>query len=206
MRIDLLLLGLLAATTLTGCAVVPGQSRVALERRINSRHHAYNPPKMPDLEGSRVLGIPKANPSWWMGNTDEPLPDWWRPDDPLPQRKRSWFARNPAHNFMGYVVGVGDRHRHHYGIQADSIWNQKGKFNAVVTRVGPLLYLPLVSYHDRHVETYLGWRTTGCLGAALRPAERKSESPPPAVEPLPSTPPSLEARRSDGFPPPAAGE
>jgi hypothetical protein len=166
----LLLLGMLS-----GCALVPGESRVALERQIDSRHHHYQPPKNPELSGSHVAGVPKANPAWWMANSDDPLPWWWKPDAPLAERKRTWMLRNPLHNFTSYVMGVSDRHTHRYGIHAGDIWNDRGGFNATVTQAGPLLYLPMISCRGPLLEWYLGWRTSGSFGGALRLAQQDSD-------------------------------
>ena len=102
---QLLLLPLLA-----GCAMIPGETKVPLDRQIASRHHYYSTPKAPQLDDSRIAGIPKLNPAWWMENSDDPLPWWWRPEAPLDERKRTWMLRNPLHNFTSYVIGVADRH------------------------------------------------------------------------------------------------
>lgn len=169
------LAALLLLGALTGCALVPGESRVALERQIDSRHHHYQPPKNPELSGSRVAGIPKANPAWWMANSDDPLPWWWKPDAAPAERKRTWMLRNPLHNFTSYVMGVSDRHTHRYGINADDIWNDRGRFNATVTQAGPLLYLPMISCRGPLLEWYLGWRTSGSFGGAMRLAQRDSD-------------------------------
>ncbi|MCO6457288.1 MAG: hypothetical protein J5I93_18475 [Pirellulaceae bacterium] len=160
---------------LPGCALVPGECRVPIERQVASRHHAYPEPKQPDLERSRLLGVPKLNPAWWAENADDPLPWWWKPDAPLKERQRTWFLRNPMHNFNSYIIGVADRRTHRWGIEAGSIWNEQGSFNATVTQAGPLLYLPMLSYRGRYLEWYLGWRTSGSFGGALRRAQPDSD-------------------------------
>jgi len=157
------------------CAIVPGETRIARHRQSGSRHHFYTIPRTPDLDGSRVAGIPKLNPKWWIENSDDPLPWWWKPDAPLDERKRSWMRRNPFHNFTHYVVGVSDRHTHRIGLNARSIWNDKGPFNASVTRAGPLIYLPMISNRGRFLEWYVGWRESGSFGAAMRLAQHDSD-------------------------------
>ena len=143
--------------------------------RIDSKHHAYFDPKTPDKSDSRLLGIKKANPAWWVANSDSPLPWWWRPDDEPAVRRRSWLMRNPMHNFTNYVIGVADRPTHRIGLDADSIWNENGPFNLAVTRAGPFLYLPMVSYRGFFIETYVGWRERGNFGGALRRAQHDSD-------------------------------
>jgi hypothetical protein len=161
--------------TLTGCALVPGGTNVPPHRRIESPHHAYFEPKTPDTSDSEVVGIPKANPAWWIENSDSPLPEWWRPGEDEAVRKQSWLMRNPFHNFTNYVIGVADRPTHRIGLNAHSVWNEHGPVNVAVTRAGPLLYLPMVSYRGFLVEGYLGWRERGNFGAALRRAQHDSD-------------------------------
>ncbi len=157
------------------CAVVPGQSNVAAHRRVDSPHHAYYEPKQPDKSSSELLGVRKANPAWWIENSDSPLPWWWRPDDEPEVRKRTWLMRNPFHNFTNYVVGVADRHTHRIGLDADNVWNENGPVNLAVTNSGPLLWLPFVSYRGFFVEGYAGWRERGNFGLSLRRAQHDSD-------------------------------
>lgn len=159
----------------TGCALVPGGTRVPVERRISSPHHAYFDAKQPDTSNSRLLGVKKANPKWWIENSDSPLPWWWRPEEPLEVRRRTWLMRNPFHNFTNYVVGVADRPTRRFGINAESIWNEDGPVNLAVTQSGPLLYLPFVSYRGIFLEGYAGWRERGNLGFSLRRAQHDSD-------------------------------
>lgn len=158
-----------------GCAMIPGETRIPPHRQIDSPHHFYGKPRTPSLDGSRVAGIPKLNPKWWIENSDDPLPWWWKPDAPLDERKRTWMMRNPFHNFTHYVIGVADRHTHRVGIKARSIWNDGGSFNASVTRAGPLIYLPMISNRGKFLEWYFGWRESGNFGAAMRVAQHDSD-------------------------------
>ncbi len=167
--------GLALLALLSGCAVIPGETMVPRHRQVISRHHYYGTPKTPELDSGRVLGIPKANPKWWIENSDEPLPWWWKYGEPTEERKRTWLMRNPFHNFTNYVIGVADRHTHRIGINADSIWNDKGPINLAVTRAGYLIYLPMISGRGRWLEGYAGWRTSGSFGVALRPAQHDSD-------------------------------
>jgi hypothetical protein len=167
--------GSLLLATLGGCAVIPGETQVPPDRQTDSRHHYYHVPDDPNLEGSHIVGVAKMNPKWWIGNSDDPLPWWWKPDAPLDERERTWMMRNPFHNFTHYVIGVSDRHTHRYGINARSIWNDEGPMNLSVTRSGPLLYLPMVSNRGRFFEWYFGWRESGNFGAAWRLAQHDSD-------------------------------
>jgi hypothetical protein len=168
-------IGLSLLAAIAGCAAIPGETRIPLDRQVDSRHHSYHTPRTPDLDGSRVVGVPKLNPKWWFENSDEPLPWWWKPEEPLDERRRTWLRRNPFHNFTHYVIGVTDRHTHRFGMNAQSIWNDKGSFNAAVTRAGPLLYLPMISNRGRFLEWYMGWRESGNFGASLRIAQHESD-------------------------------
>lgn len=167
--------GLALLALLSGCAVIPGETMIPPHQQVNSRHHYYGTPKTPELDSGRVLGIAKLNPKWWMENSDEPLPWWWKYGEPTDERKRTWLTRNPFHNFTSYVIGVSDRHTHRIGINAHSIWNDKGPINLTVTRAGPLIYLPMISGRGRWLEGYVGWRTSGSFGVALRPAQHDSD-------------------------------
>ena len=169
------LLSLLLLFSVSGCALVPGQSHIPLDQQSDSRHHFYRTPKELSLDGSRVVGLPKMNPKWWIENSDDPLPWWWKPDEPIEVRRRTWSLRNPLHNFTNYVIGVKDRHTHRIGINAHSIWNDKGPINLTVTQAGPLIYLPMISYRGSGIEGYLGWRTSGSFGGALRRAQHDSD-------------------------------
>jgi len=160
---------------LAGCAAIPGETRIPFDRQIVSRHHFYSTPNSPELDSSRVLGVAKVNPSWWIANSDEPLPWWWKPEAPLDERTRTWALRNPFHNFTSYIIGVSDRHTHRIGINAHSIWNDRGPFNATVTRAGPLIYLPMISNRGSLLEWYIGWRVSGSFGIALRLAQHDSD-------------------------------
>ncbi|MBC8870686.1 MAG: hypothetical protein H8E44_14785 [Planctomycetes bacterium] len=167
--------GLSMLAVLAGCAAIPGETRIPFDRQIVSRHHCYSTPKSPELDSSRVLGVAKVNPKWWIENADEPLPWWWKPEAPLDERTRTWALRNPFHNFTSYIIGVSDRHTHRIGINAHSIWNDEGPFNATVTRAGPLIYLPMISNRGPLLEWYIGWRTSGSFGIALRLAQHDSD-------------------------------
>ncbi|MEM6910964.1 MAG: hypothetical protein AAF555_05210 [Verrucomicrobiota bacterium] len=169
-RTSLLALGGLIG--LSSCALVPGSTRVPPEEQIVGRHHFYHEPRQPDLRGSYLWGVAKANPNWWWKNSDTPLAEWWRPEEPdQGKRQRSWYRRNPLHNFTHYIVGVSDRPFVRRGIEAAHIWNQERGLNLAVLSAGPLLHLPFVSYQGRLLECYLGWRESGNFGAALRTAE-----------------------------------
>ena len=133
-----LVAGLALLALLSGLAVIPGETMIPQHRQVVSRHHYYGTPKTPELDSGRVLGIPKVNPKWWIENSDEPLPWWWKYGEPTDERKRTWLMRNPFHNFTSYVIGVADRHTHRIGINAHSIWNDKGPINLAVTRAGLL--------------------------------------------------------------------
>ena len=166
---------LLCVSNCVGCVLVPGESAIDHGRRIKSVHHQYRAPRNPSLEGSHVFRVPKLNPNWWRKNSDEPLPWWWKPEASLSERKRTWFFRNPMHNFNNYVIGVSDRHLHVRGLNAHSIWNDEGPFNLTLTQSGPLIHLPMISRRGPWLEWYVGWRPTGSFGAALRKAQHDSD-------------------------------
>lgn len=155
---------------LAGCAVIPGSTYVPPERRAASRHVAYFEPRHPDKSTSYVLGVPKANPQWWIENTDDPPPEWWKPNEDPATRYRTWLMRNPFHNFTHYVIGVADRPTRRYGLNAHSIWNDRGPVNLAVTQSGPLLWLPMFSWRGWLSEGYFGWREKGNFGISVRPA------------------------------------
>jgi len=167
--------GLSLLVLVAGCAMMPGETRIPPHRQIDSLHHFYGIPRAPGLDGSRVAGIPKLNPKWWIENSDDPLPWWWKPDAPPDERERTWMLRNPFHNFTHYVIGVSDRHTHRVGVNARSIWNDEGSFNVSVTRAGPLIYLPMFSNRGKFLEWYVGWRESGNFGAAMRLAQHDSD-------------------------------
>jgi hypothetical protein len=167
----------LAPGLLVSCAVVPGQSHVPEQERKLPPGHFYNVPREPDLSGSHLLSLPKLNPLWWGKNSDNPLPGWWMPDeeDPL-KRKRTWYRRNPMHNFTHYVIGVADRDFHRAGTHAPGVWDPDGGWNLAVTHSGPFIHLPFVSHRGNHFESYLGWRNAGNFGMAFRRAEPSPET------------------------------
>lgn len=165
----------LAGALLSSCAVVPGAARVPANQPLETAHSFYNAPRNPDLNGSHLLGVDKMNPVWWGKNSDNPLPDWWRPEDDYETRKRSWYLRNPMHNFTHYVIGVSDRQFHRTGIDAQGVWNPDGGLNVAVTHAGPLIHLPFISHKGRFLEGYMGWRNGGNFGMALRKAQHPEE-------------------------------
>lgn len=120
----------------------------------------------PDYTGSQLCGVRKANPAWWLENTDSPLPDWWQPEAEQQKRLRSWKRRNPLHNFTHYVIGVSDRSFCRWGLRPADVWGPCG-LNLAVLQTGPFV-LPFVSLQTPWIEAYFGWRERGNFGIALR--------------------------------------
>jgi len=103
----------------------------------------------------------KLNPIWWFQNDDDPPPEGYN--------ALTWFARNPMHNFMFYVVGVADRDYKVYGRAPSNVSvrkdiGEKG-WQWSVSMPGGWLPLPWVSYTGNKVVWYLGWQPSGKLGA-----------------------------------------
>lgn len=189
-------LPLLLAPWVTGCAIIPGSTYVPPHQRVASPYVAYYDPNVPDKTGSHLLGVPKAHPAWWIENTDEPLADWWKPELPYAERRRTWLLRNPLHNFTNYVIGVADRPTKRYGLNAHSVWNHAGPVNLAVTQSGPVLWLPFISWKGWLTEGYFGWREKGNFGATLRRRggprpDPPVLTPPPSQMPVPDLGPSL---------------
>jgi hypothetical protein len=115
----------------------------------------------------------KINPLFWLGNADDPEPPaWYRPGDKA--RKVKWYLRNPGHNFTFYVIGFADKvgtdSHQASGIAPNSVFNPNGKWNLTVHRVKIgffTSYLPFVSYWDKNVKAYFGWRQAGNFGIKL---------------------------------------
>jgi len=132
----------------------------------SSPHRACRKATIPEYKGSYLCGVRKANPAWWLANTDSPLPDWWQPDLHPDKRLRSWNRRNPLHNFTHYIIGISDRDFCRYGINPDGVWGPYG-INATVLHTGPIV-LPFLSLQSPWIEAYAGWRDRGNFGLALR--------------------------------------
>lgn len=125
--------------------------------------------------------LTKLNPIWWLHG-----PDGWNVptinngQPYLPDVKSMWlrrfywfFARNPLMNFVGFVVGVEDRNYtvtgtapvlRTTGRDCDPV--QIGWRWAVIKT--KWLCLPFVSYYNRKIEFYAGWRpASGGLGLKM---------------------------------------
>ena len=109
----------------------------------------------------------KLNPCWWLGNDDEPEPPgWYRPNGR--GREWLWLARNPAHNFLRYVVGVADRDfayvaRFPGRVFAPEPYHwQWGRVELAWIR------WPFVALVVGRFQFNLGWDYQGALGGAFR--------------------------------------
>jgi hypothetical protein len=117
----------------------------------------------------------KLNPIWWLLNSDDPIedePQMW-PDKSLWLRHILWFLRNPAANFMCYIIGVKDYSPIAIGFEPNSNWRSDGrKFKWLLihpTRGWKrIMYLPFASYRGSSIEWYVGWRHDGLFGISLR--------------------------------------
>jgi len=167
----------LAGLLVGGCALVPGHSRVPDDARHPRPDCSYHVPD--DYRGGyHYMSIRKANPLWWFMNADDPeVPDWYRPGASPACRDLLWHLRNPLHNFTYYVIGIADRPFVRCGNNPDSIWAREGRWNFRTFHAGPLIHLPGISYKGTRWEFYLGWRSRGNFGAALRRTGK--EGPPP---------------------------
>ena len=115
--------------------------------------------------GSRLADISKWNPSFWIGNYDEPLPSDFRPGDP--HRMLRWRLRNPLHNFSFYIIGIADKEFTRAGRYPDTVFNPHDGWNWAVCKYG-WLRLPFVSCQYGRFSTYFGWRERGNFGIKLR--------------------------------------
>lgn len=80
-------------------------------------------------------------------------------------RKFHWWARNPAHNFCFYTIGISDCHRTFYGTAG---WREVEGWTFHFTPTPTLKFpLPLISYKGR-LDFYIGWRPYGSFGIAMR--------------------------------------
>ena len=114
----------------------------------------------------------KINPCWWFGNDDEPIPpDWYRPGWFIPDhwlRRWLWLARNPAHNFFRYVVGVADRPFVYVARFPDRVFAPEPyRWQYAYARLG-WMRLPFVSLVVGGFQFNLGWDYQGALGGAFR--------------------------------------
>jgi len=116
----------------------------------------------------------KINPIFWLGNSEDKTPPaWFRPNDRF--RNTKWYFRNPAHNFTFYVIGVSDKvgtpSHASYGIAPDDVFNRQGGWNVIVHQVKLVgrisIFLPFVSYWDKRMKVYFGWRQSGNFGIKL---------------------------------------
>jgi hypothetical protein len=116
----------------------------------------------------------KLNPIWILfGNEDDGIygDDGWRAGrDKTFGLAVKWWLRNPLHNLMFYVIGVGDRDRVVVGPWAPDFHRPDGGLLWCVTIVHVLglpIPLPFVSYLGGHLKAYIGWRPSGAFGVKL---------------------------------------
>jgi len=165
---------LLGALSLSGCRSVipePHGPRIEILTNATAKSDWRSVVVRPKTNVVRVSLCQKLNPIWWVKNADTPTaPDWYRPDKHC--RTFMWHVRNPCHNFARYVVGVSDKPFVRAGRYPDRIGNPNGGWNyAVIKR--KRLRLPFVSYQGKRFECYLGWRTGGDFGIAMRTHDHK---------------------------------
>ena len=98
-------------------------------------------------------------------NDDDPEPryDLWV-DRPEWQRKFLWWLRNPAHNFTHYVIGLKGRRF------SSEMWGVWGPFELMRRRLWSAPWIPFLClyYEGKRMDGYIGWRTSGAFGIALR--------------------------------------
>ena len=120
----------------------------------------------------------KLNPVWWFKNIDDPVPPkWYKPDDK--HRKFKWSFRNPLHNFMFYVIGVGDKTFYRSGRFPERVSDPRGGWDFDATRY-KIIWLPFVSYHRQKFDFYFGWRDRGNFGIKININPHKDDKPKPA--------------------------
>ena len=108
----------------------------------------------------------KRSPKFWFHNLDDsiPPPDY-RPNDKY--RVRKWYFRNSMHNFNFYVIGLADKTFHRSARFPGEVFNPHNHgWNWAVCQY-KWVRLPLLSYHRRHFQFYIGWRERGNFGAKL---------------------------------------
>ena len=157
-----------ASVALVGCHWVPSSYTVPpVEDQLPDVH--YHKAEKPDLEKSKLFGIPKLHPGWLTGFYPMSPPPEWKPSWPDCWRGVTWHLRNPNYNCYSYVIGVADRDCYRTGPNPSSRWKADGrgglKFNMV--HCPPWMHLPHVSLRIKPIEAYIGWNQRGEFGLAL---------------------------------------
>ena len=126
----------------------------------------------------------KKPPKWWpfhnriigrllwkvIGNSDDPEPpSWFKPNDK--HRILKWYIRNPFHNFTFYIIGLEDKDRICYGINAGKVLTDG--FCVYLSKIKGLpIIVPFLSYQrtmkNRIFQFYIGWRRGGAFGIKCR--------------------------------------
>lgn len=165
MKKNLLLCALsLGVIICSGCrSIDPSNYPVAKKPAKFERNEAWHTVRVEAKEGVHVTTLDKANPVFWFGNIDDPNPpDWYLPGNSL--RRPMWLhVRNPAHNFMFYVIGVADKDVARSGRYPEVVFNPYGGWNNCVTAKGRMR-LPILSYQRGWFYFYFGWRERGNFG------------------------------------------
>jgi hypothetical protein len=124
------------------------------------------------------------NPIWMLQSTGDDTMSWTAPTInngapylPTVQnqflRNVLWWLRNPAGNFVGYIIGLDGTNYTVTG--SDNVLATTGR-DCTPPVIGwryallktKLMYYPFVSYYNGKVEFYLGWRpASGGFGAKL---------------------------------------
>ena len=135
------------------------------------------------------------NPIWMLQSTGNASMSWTAPEinngEPyLPSvrnqflRNLLWWIRNPAGNFMGFVIGLDGTSYTVYG--SDNVLATTGRdcvppvlgWRWAVLRTKWMVY-PFINYYGSSVEFYFGWRpSSGGFGLKLvrsKPPEDKEK-------------------------------
>jgi hypothetical protein len=150
----------LAVACLTCLILVP---LLLTEYGNDTRVYRYYPDS--HHHGTEISWQQKMDPSFWLGNNDDPEP----PVDYLPgepDRLSKWYFRNPFHNFTFYVIGIADKEFERKGRLPDRVFDENGGWNWAVSHYG-IWRLPFISYKDQHMQAYWGWRDSGNFGMKL---------------------------------------
>jgi len=133
----------------------------------------------------------KLNPVWWFGNADEPsAPDWYLPGGRC--RNLRWHLRNPFHNFDCYVIGLSDKRFTRVGRFPEETFNPHNDWNWGVCLFHGVRF-PYLSYSQRHLRAYFGWRPGGAFGMEFKLSGPKKATPSP-----PHSTPASSARSPAG--------
>ena len=116
------------------------------------------------------MSLYKLNPLFWIGNQDSGScgektdKEWFAKNCNNIcnlKCKIKWFIRNPFHNFTFYVIGFADKKVISKCSSKDLVFTNGWNF-CLRNK-----YFPFISYQNKKIKFYIGWRERGNFGIKL---------------------------------------